>query len=275
MCASHAQSAEPSTAQGTDSKGKTHTAVAHGWTEWPRIAARSGPRRTGGSLAGDLKIGFLTDSLCCHIRGTRTARASRTKAADGFPAPMNYGEGTETQGPWRAVQREITEWGVNHQMTIELFCIGATFNAEETLNNNKSLMKWWNKGFPFSQLNKAVHNDTCGCICICICLSLPVWLTLKHLLHKYMFFYYIMKISNLNILHIFPYPILLHSPGGAHQSRARTGRGVCEVSAHRDNASLSLSPNLVLEKGSQYNCSLPPCSNDLQESRSGMLFCSF
>lgn len=70
-------------------------------------------------MAGFLNIGFLIEGhpLCCHIRGTRTARARRTKAADGFPAPMNYFEVTETQGLLRVVRGEIKERGVNHKNT--------------------------------------------------------------------------------------------------------------------------------------------------------------
>ena len=83
-----------------------------GALELPRARCWTG-RTPGGLLAGFLNIGFVIEGnpLCCHIRGTRTARARRTKAADGFPAPMNYFEVTETRGPLRVVRREITEWG--------------------------------------------------------------------------------------------------------------------------------------------------------------------
>lgn len=72
---------------------------------------------------------------CCHIRGTRTARAKRTKAADGFPAPMNYFEVTETQGPLRVVRGEIQEWGVNHENTFTLsYSIGyCSYIQEENI----------------------------------------------------------------------------------------------------------------------------------------------
>lgn len=57
---------------------------------------------------------------CAAISGTRTARARRTKAADGFPVPMDYFEVTETQGPLRVVRGEIQEWEVNHGNTFSL-----------------------------------------------------------------------------------------------------------------------------------------------------------
>lgn len=69
-----------------------------------------------------LNIGFLIegDLLCCHVRGTRTARARQTKAADGFPAPMNYFEVTETQGPLSVVHGEMKELRVNDYIKKDL-----------------------------------------------------------------------------------------------------------------------------------------------------------
>lgn len=76
------------------------------WTSW-----------TQGLLAGFSNIGFLIEAapLCCHIRGTRKARARQTMAADGFPALMNYAEVIQTWGPSRVVRGEIKEWEVSRE----------------------------------------------------------------------------------------------------------------------------------------------------------------
>lgn len=71
-------------------------------------------------VAGFLNIGFLIEGnpLCSRIRGTRTARAKRTKAPDGFLLRYIIFEVTQTQGPLRAAQREIKKWAVNHEKNI-------------------------------------------------------------------------------------------------------------------------------------------------------------
>lgn len=71
---------------------------------------------------------------CAAISGTRTARARRTKAADGFPVPMDYFEVTETQGPLRVVRGEFKSgrliMGI-HLAYIKIFCIAAKSSLEE------------------------------------------------------------------------------------------------------------------------------------------------
>lgn len=54
-----------------------------------------------------LNIRFQRGIYCTPILGTRTARASRTKAADGFPAPMDYFVVTDTGTIKEGVRREM------------------------------------------------------------------------------------------------------------------------------------------------------------------------
>lgn len=74
-----------------------------------QLRGRHWTGRTCGVVAGFLNIGFLIEGnpLCSRIRGTRTARAKRTKAPDGFLLRYIIFEVTQTQGPLRAAQREI------------------------------------------------------------------------------------------------------------------------------------------------------------------------
>lgn len=65
-----------------------------------------------------LNIRFQRGIYCAPILGTRTARASRTKAADGFPAPMDYFVVTDTGTIKEGVRREMPVWETNRENAI-------------------------------------------------------------------------------------------------------------------------------------------------------------
>lgn len=83
------------------------------------ISSSTGQSRWEDSWRGCfLNIEFQWGIYCAPILGTRTARASRTKAADGFPAPMDYFVFTGTWAIKGVIRREMHVWETNRKNAI-------------------------------------------------------------------------------------------------------------------------------------------------------------
>lgn len=82
-----------------------------------------------------MNIGCQRGIYCAPILGTRTARASRTKAADGFPAPMDYFVVTDTGAIKVVVRREMPVWETNRENAI--VCRWKIFSKNSLLRGKK------------------------------------------------------------------------------------------------------------------------------------------